>query len=85
MRFMRLSRRSEPFDSEHFIYELKIDGFRSLDFSRRHAARVDRTSWIEITRYKEWNAFRSRPRPPLVVLVAIRYRFAFVGDRPTDG
>jgi bifunctional non-homologous end joining protein LigD len=27
---MRLSRRSEPFDSDHFIYELKIDGFRAL-------------------------------------------------------
>ncbi len=27
---MRLSRRSEPFDSEDFIYELKIDGFRAL-------------------------------------------------------
>jgi ATP-dependent DNA ligase len=27
---MRLSRRSEPFDSADFIYELKIDGFRAL-------------------------------------------------------
>jgi bifunctional non-homologous end joining protein LigD len=27
---MRLSRRSEPFDSDDFIYELKIDGFRAL-------------------------------------------------------
>jgi bifunctional non-homologous end joining protein LigD len=27
---MRLSRRAEPFDSELFIYELKIDGFRTL-------------------------------------------------------
>jgi bifunctional non-homologous end joining protein LigD len=27
---MRLSRRSEPFDSDQFIYELKIDGFRAL-------------------------------------------------------
>src|SRR5262245_44247084 len=30
MRPMRLSRRSEPFDSDQFIYELKIDGFRAL-------------------------------------------------------
>jgi bifunctional non-homologous end joining protein LigD len=30
LRPMRLSRRSEPFDSEEFIYELKIDGFRAL-------------------------------------------------------
>jgi ATP-dependent DNA ligase len=27
---MRLSRRSEPFDSDLFVYELKIDGFRAL-------------------------------------------------------
>ena len=27
---MRLSRRSEPFDSDLFIYELNIDGFRAL-------------------------------------------------------
>jgi bifunctional non-homologous end joining protein LigD len=27
---MRLSRRSEPFDSDLFIYELKIDVFRAL-------------------------------------------------------
>src|SRR5437867_2499418 len=27
---IRLSRRSEPFDSDEFIYELKIDGFRAL-------------------------------------------------------
>src|SRR5262245_53941543 len=30
MRPIRLSRRSEPFDSDQFIYELKIDGFRAL-------------------------------------------------------
>jgi len=27
---MQLSRRTEPFDSDDFIYELKIDGFRAL-------------------------------------------------------
>jgi ATP-dependent DNA ligase len=27
---MRLSRRPEPFDSEEYLYELKIDGFRAL-------------------------------------------------------
>src|SRR6516165_9876227 len=27
---MRLSRRPGPFDSDQFIYELKIDGFRAL-------------------------------------------------------
>jgi bifunctional non-homologous end joining protein LigD len=30
LRPMRLSRRPEPFDSDLFIYELKIDGFRAL-------------------------------------------------------
>src|SRR5690349_19857630 len=30
LRPMRLSRRAEPFDSELFLYELKIDGFRAL-------------------------------------------------------
>jgi len=29
---MRLSRRTEPFDSDLFIFELKIDGFRSLAY-----------------------------------------------------
>ena len=32
LRPMRLSRRPEPFDSEEFIYELKIDGFRALAY-----------------------------------------------------
>src|SRR5438128_3685051 len=32
LRPMRLSRRSAPFDSDEFIYELKIDGFRSLAY-----------------------------------------------------
>src|SRR5215831_4264089 len=32
LRPMRLSRRPEPFNSEEFIYELKIDGFRSLAY-----------------------------------------------------
>jgi bifunctional non-homologous end joining protein LigD len=29
---MRLSRHPEPFDSDEFIYELKIDGFRSVAY-----------------------------------------------------
>ena len=32
MRPMRLSRRSEPFDSDDYIFELKLDGFRSLAY-----------------------------------------------------
>jgi ATP-dependent DNA ligase len=27
---IRLSRRSEPFDSDEYLYELKTDGFRAL-------------------------------------------------------
>ena len=30
LRPIRLSRRSEPFDSDDFISELKVDGFRAL-------------------------------------------------------
>jgi len=30
LRPIRLSRRPEPFDSDEFIYELKVDGFRAL-------------------------------------------------------
>jgi bifunctional non-homologous end joining protein LigD len=30
MRPIRLSRRLEPFDSDQFIFELKVDGFRAL-------------------------------------------------------
>ena len=29
---MRLSRRSEPFDSDDYLFELRIDGFRSLAY-----------------------------------------------------
>src|SRR5262245_54631714 len=30
MRPIRLSRRTEPFDSDQFIFELKVDAFRAL-------------------------------------------------------
>jgi bifunctional non-homologous end joining protein LigD len=30
LRPIRLSRRIEPFDSDQFIFELKVDGFRAL-------------------------------------------------------
>src|SRR5437867_1800220 len=30
LRPIRISRRSEPFNSEEFLFELKIDGFRAL-------------------------------------------------------
>jgi bifunctional non-homologous end joining protein LigD len=30
LRPIRLSRRAEPFDSDQFIFELKVDGFRAM-------------------------------------------------------
>jgi bifunctional non-homologous end joining protein LigD len=30
LRPIRLSRRPEPFDSDEYLYELKVDGFRAL-------------------------------------------------------
>jgi len=33
LRPIRLSRRIEPFDSDQFIFELKIDGFRAFTLS----------------------------------------------------
>jgi hypothetical protein len=38
LRPMRLSRRAKPFDSDDFIYELKIDGFLAL-------AHIEEASW----------------------------------------
>jgi bifunctional non-homologous end joining protein LigD len=32
LRPMRLSRRSQPFDSDEFIFELKVDGFRAFAY-----------------------------------------------------
>src|SRR5262249_16877643 len=32
LRLIRLSRRAKPFDSDQFIFESKIDGFRSLAY-----------------------------------------------------
>jgi hypothetical protein len=29
---MRLSRRADPFDSDLYTYELKVDGFRALAY-----------------------------------------------------
>ena len=40
---MRLSRRPEPFDSEDYVFELKVDGFRSLAHVQNgHAQLVSR-------------------------------------------
>jgi ATP-dependent DNA ligase len=40
---MRLSRRPNPFDCDDFIFELKIDGFRSLAyFENGQCERVSR-------------------------------------------
>jgi len=42
---MRLARRSEPFDSNDFIYELKIDGFRALAHVADGSVRIDFEEW----------------------------------------
>jgi bifunctional non-homologous end joining protein LigD len=42
LRPMRLSRRSEPFDSDLFVYEMKIDGFRAL--AHIHAGKCELVS-----------------------------------------
>ena len=47
LRPIRLSRRSEPFDSDEFIYELKIDGFRALaHIEQRHGQLFSRNGNI---------------------------------------
>src|SRR2546425_8548335 len=40
LRPIRLSRRSEPFDSEEFLFELKIDGFRALAYIENGECRL---------------------------------------------
>jgi bifunctional non-homologous end joining protein LigD len=44
---MRLSRRPEPFDSDDYIFELKIEGFRSLAYIKNgHCDLVSRSGNI---------------------------------------
>src|SRR5437870_13532760 len=40
LRTIRLSRRSEPFNSEEFLFELKIDGFRALAYIENGECRL---------------------------------------------
>src|SRR5437867_10903383 len=40
LRPIRLSRRSEPFDSKEFLFEIKIDGFRALAFIENGECRL---------------------------------------------
>jgi bifunctional non-homologous end joining protein LigD len=43
LRPIRLSRRKEPFDSDEFLFELKIDGFRALaHFEAGHGELISR-------------------------------------------
>jgi hypothetical protein len=39
---MRLSRRPEPFDSDDYIFELKLDGFQALAYRSQLALRTPR-------------------------------------------
>jgi hypothetical protein len=49
---IRLSRRPEPFDSDEYLYELKIDGFRALAHISEGKGRVDLAEWEHIPRFR---------------------------------
>jgi ATP-dependent DNA ligase len=65
---MRLSRRSEPFDSDDFIYELKIDGFRALAHVQE-----DRGELIS----RNGNTFHALPSLPIGSLSTSRLKARF--------
>jgi ATP-dependent DNA ligase len=58
LRPIRLSRRIEPFDSDQFIFELKVDGFRAL-------AHVESGQWRLFSR--NGNVFRVRMPPGALI------------------
>ncbi len=54
-----LARASEPFDSDHYLFELKWDGIRALVFRDRGAYRIRNRHGVDITcRYPEFDCFR---------------------------
>src|SRR5947207_2283454 len=53
MRPVRLSRRSKPFDSDDWIFELKHDGFRALAFVERDECRLVSRNGHTFTRFAE--------------------------------
>ncbi len=58
-----LARASEPFDSEHYLFELKWDGIRALVFCDRGAYRIRNRHGADITcRYPEFDGFAGLER-----------------------
>src|SRR5262249_27490312 len=58
---IRLSRRSKPFDSDDWIFEVKHDGFRALAFVERGECRLVSRNGHTFTRFAELCAVRRRP------------------------
>ena len=53
-----LARASEPFDSDHYLFELKWDGIRALVFRDRDGYRIRNRHGVDITcRYPEFECF----------------------------
>jgi ATP-dependent DNA ligase len=50
---MRLSRRPEPFDSDDYIFELKIDGFRALAHIRQATVKLVFEKWEHLSRRRK--------------------------------
>ncbi len=58
-----LARASEPFDSEHYLFELKWDGIRALVYCDRDAYRIRNRHGVDITcRYPEFDCFAGLER-----------------------
>ncbi len=58
-----LARASEPFDSDHFLFELKWDGIRALVFRDRGGYRIRNRHGVDVTcRYPEFDCFTGLER-----------------------
>ncbi len=58
-----LARASEPFDSDHYLFELKWDGIRALVFRDRGGYRIRNRHGVDITcRYPEFDCFTGLER-----------------------
>ncbi len=58
-----LARASEPFDSDHFLFEVKWDGIRALVFRDRGGYWIRNRHGVDITcRYPEFDCFKKLER-----------------------
>ena len=58
-----LARASEPFDSDHYLFEVKWDGIRALVFRDRGGYRIRNRHGVDITcRYPEFECFTGLER-----------------------